>query len=191
VRKPKKSMDKLLRIRHWQIFIYLLFVPAFFPEGDNQTYYQIVWGLLFVFWIIKVDEQLYFRLPTRVNLNFNFLLINIFISATYLIIIFLTVGGYNITDENYQDYGWKVWIYLPMHLYCFFSFFYAIRFTSKAIASIENNKNVDIAYYGTYMAGLFFFPIEIWWIQPKINKILRTPLTETEDDDAASAQQNA
>ena len=191
MRKPKKSMDKLLRIRHWQIFIYLLFVPAFFPEGDNQTYYQIVWGLLFVFWIIKVDEQLYFRLPTRVNLNFNFLLINIFISATYLIIIFLTVGGYNITDENYQDYGWKVWIYLPMHLCCFFSFFYAIRFTSKAIASIENNKNVDIAYYGTYMAGLFFFPIGIWWIQPKINKILRTPLTETEDDDAASAQQNA
>lgn len=184
-------MDKLLRLRHWHIFVYLLIVPAFFPDGDNQMYYQIVWGLLFVFWIIKVDEQLYFRLPRGVNLNFNFLVINIFISATYLIIIFLTVGGYNITDENYEDYGWKVWIYLPMHLYCFFSFFYAIRFTSKAIASIENNKNVDIAYYGTYMAGLFFFPIGIWWIQPKINKILRTSVTETEDPDAASAQQNA
>lgn len=70
--------------------------------------------------------------------------------------------------------------YVPMHLYTFFSFFYAIRFAAKAIASIENSKNVDIAYYGTYMAGLFFFPIGIWWIQPKINRILRTPLREDE-----------
>lgn len=103
-------MDKFLRLRHWQIFIYLLIVPAFFPEGDHQIYYQIVWGLLFVFWIVKVDEQLYLRLPSRVNLNFNFLLINLFISGTYLAIVFLTVGGYNITDDNYQDYGWKAWI---------------------------------------------------------------------------------
>lgn len=175
-------MDKLLRLRHWQIFIYLIIVPAFFPDGDSEMYYQIVWGLLFVLWIIKVDEELYNRLPDGVNLNFNFLLINFFISAAYLITIWLTVGGYNITDENYQDYGWKVWIYVPMHLYCFFSFFYAIRFTSKAIASIENNRNVDIGYYGTYMAGLFFFPIGIWWIQPKINKILRTEIKFDEQE---------
>ena len=175
-------MDRLLRLQHWQIFIYLIIVPAFFPDGDSEMYYQIVWGLLFVLCIIKVDEELYNRLPEGVNLNFNFLLINFFISAAYLITIWLTVGGYNITDENYQDYGWKVWIYVPMHLYCFFSFFYAIRFTSKAIASIENNRNVDIGYYGTYMAGLFFFPIGIWWIQPKINKILRTKIKFDEQE---------
>src|SRR5690606_2102503 len=102
-------MDRLLRLQHWQIFIYLIFVPAFFPDGDSEMYYQIVWGLLFVLWIIKVDEELFNRLPDGVNLNFNFLLINFFISAAYLITIWLTVGGYNITDENYQDYGWKVW----------------------------------------------------------------------------------
>ena len=112
-------------------------------------------GTTFSILDIKVDEQLYLRLPSGVNLNFNFLLFNIFTSGTYLTIIFLTVGGENRTDDNDQDYGWKVWIYVPMHLYDFFSFFYAIRFTAKAIAAIENNKNVDIAYYGTYMAGLF------------------------------------
>jgi hypothetical protein len=166
-------MDRLLNLRHWQIFAYLIIVPAFFPEDDSEIYFQIFWGLLFVIWVMKVDEELYNRLPDGMNLNFNLLLINFFISAVYLIVILLTIGGYHITDDNYQDYGWKVWIYLPMHLYCFFSFFYAIRFTAKAIASIENKRNVDISYYGTYMAALFFFPIGIWWIQPKINKIFR------------------
>jgi hypothetical protein len=173
-------MGKLLRLQHWQVFIYLILIPAFFPDGDNGVDYFVVWGLLLVLWIIKVDEELYNRLPSGVSLNFNLLLINLFISGAYFMTIWLTVGGYNITDDNYQDYGWKVWIYIPMHIYCFFSFFYAIRFTSKAIACIENNKNVDIAYYGTYMAGLFFFPIGIWWIQPKINKILKTPIPADE-----------
>ena len=168
------QMDKLIRLSHWQVFGYLIVVPVFFPDGDNRVYFDIIWGLLFVFWVSKVNIELYDRLPSGVDLNLNFLLINIFVPAAYLMAIALTVGGYNITDENYQDYGWKVWIYLPMHFYCFFSFFYAIRFTAKAIASIEANENVDIGRYGTYMAGLFFFPVGIWWIQPKINKILRT-----------------
>jgi len=175
-------MGRLLRLQHWQIFIYLIIVPAFFPEGDNEMYYRIVWAVLFVLWVIKIDQELYNRLPDGVKLNFNFLVINLFISTVYLISIWLTVGGYNITDENYQDYGWRVWIYVPMHLYCFFSFFYAIRFTSKAIASIENNKNVDIGSYRTYMAGLFFFPIGIWWIQPKINRILRNAVKLDEQE---------
>jgi hypothetical protein len=175
-------VDRLLRLQHWQIFVYLIIVPGFFPDGDSKMYFQICWGLLFVLWVIKVDEELYNRLPAGVRLNFNLLLINFLISATYFFTIWLTVGGYHITDDNYQDYGWKVWIYIPMHLYCFFCFFYAIRFTSKAIASIENKRDVDIGYYGTYMAALFFFPIGIWWIQPKINRILRTEIEVHERD---------
>jgi hypothetical protein len=173
-------MERLLKLKHWQVFIYLIIVPAFFPEGEAAIYYQITWGLLFLFWIIKIDEALYLRLPNGVNLNFDLLIINLLVSAVYLMVIFLTVGGYEITDKNYQDYGWKVWIYVPMHIYCFFSFFYAIRFTAKAIVSIENNRNMHFSYYGTYMAGLFFFPIGIWWIQPRINSITSQPVTAAE-----------
>lgn len=165
-------MEKLLKIKHWQIFIYLVILPALFPEGDIEIYLMCIWGLLFALWVVKVDEALYHRLPNGVHLSFNFLLINILVSGAYLAVIFLTVGGYNITEDTYAEYGWRAWIYIPMHFYTFFSLFYIIRFTAKAIASIENKRNIGIAGYGTYMAALFFFPIGIWWMQPKINKIL-------------------
>lgn len=171
-------MGKLLRLQHWQVFIYLILIPLFFPADETGIDYYVVWGLLFVLWVIKVDEELYNRLPNGVSLNFTLLLITLFISVAYFIVIWFTVGGYNITDENYEEYGWKAWIYIPMHFFCFFSFFYALRFTAKSIACIENGKNVDLSYYGTYMAGLFFFPIGIWWIQPKINRILKRPISE-------------
>ena len=170
-------MDKLLRLRNWQVFVYLVIIPPFFPDGDLERYCITIWALVFVLWILKINKELYNRVPHGCNLNFNVLLINLLISTSYLLTILLIVGGHIITNENYQDYGWKIWIYAPMDLYCLFTFFYSIRFTAKAIASIENNKSVDISYYWRYITGLFVFPIGIWWIQPKINKILSIQLT--------------
>lgn len=62
----------------------------------------------------------------------------------------------------------------------FFSFFYSLRFTAKAIASIESRSEAHFANYFAYLVAMFFFPIGIWWIQPKVNRILKGPIRETE-----------
>jgi hypothetical protein len=51
-------MNRFLRLKHWQLFIYLLIVPAFFPENDLGTYLLVIYGLLFLIWVLKVDEEL-------------------------------------------------------------------------------------------------------------------------------------
>jgi hypothetical protein len=171
-------MNRLLRLPHWLVFLYLVIIPPFFPGGEKENYFIAAWGLLFLLWVSRIDKELYDRIPDGVNLSINSLLINLLVSAFYMMVILLITGGHEITPENFQDYGWEGYVYVLMDSYCLFTFFYSIRFTSKAIASIEDNNNAGIARYGKYLAALLFFPIGIWWIQPRVNKILLSPATK-------------
>jgi uncharacterized Tic20 family protein len=178
--KNRPHMDKILRPQHWQVFIYAVILPSFFPGDDSSIYFNSVWILLFVLWKLKVDQELMYRLSGRMALNFNLMAVVEAVSVVYLMIVFFTIGGYHISTENYHEYGWEAWILIPMHMFVFFSFFYSLRFTAKAIASIESRSEAHFANYFAYLVAMFFFPIGIWWIQPKVNRILKEPIRETE-----------
>lgn len=173
-------MDKILQIKHWQVFVYLLIVPVFFPESDTGTYLRVIHGALFVAWVIKINEELYDRLPKDIHLNLTLLQLNLLISVIYMVVIFLFTEGYYISSEkdNYAEYGWKLWIYIPLTFYVLFSYFYSIHFTAYSIHVIEKKLFGKSSDYGMLLAALFFFPIGIWFIQPKINRILETQGTE-------------
>ena len=54
-------------------------------------------------------------------------------------------------------------------MYCLF---YLIWFIAKSIATIENGRIVGFDIYSGNFFLLWFFPIGIWWMHPKIRKIL-------------------
>ncbi|MHA6250132.1 hypothetical protein ACXYMU_19520 [Pontibacter sp. CAU 1760] len=173
-------MDKFIKLKHWQVFIYLIIVPAFIPDNETGEYIFVIYGFLFIAWLLKINEELHKRLPKGVNLNLTLLQINLVISFLYIAAIHLFTDGYHISSEqdNYAIYGWKMWVYIPFTFYILYSYAYSIHFTAYSIHTIEKRLYGKSTEYTALLLGLFFFPIGIWTIQPKINRILRMPVTE-------------
>jgi len=173
-------MDKLTQFKHWQVFIYLMVVPAFIPDNETGEYIFVIYGFLFLVWLLKINEELHKRLPDGRSLNLSLLQINLVISFLYVTAIHLLTEGYHISSEqdNYAIYGWKMWVYIPFTFYILYSYGYLVHFTAYSIHLIEKKLYGKSTEYTALLLGLFFFPIGIWLVQPKINRILSTPVAE-------------
>ena len=65
-------------------------------------------------------------------------------------------------------------IFVPLfflHLLSMFGLFYSIYFTAKALKGAELQRRVTFSDYVGEFFLLWFFPVGIWIIQPRINKL--------------------
>ena len=108
-------MNKLLRRPDWQVFIYTVFGNILIPTTELGIYLRVLYGLVFLVWVLKVNEELYHRLQGRTVHSLTFIQVTLIITFCYISIIMLFTNGYNISTEkdNYAEYGWLVWIYVP------------------------------------------------------------------------------
>ena len=173
-------MNRLLRIPNWLFFILLVIVPATFPNNETGEYIQVAFGLLLIIWMIKVNEEMFLRIKGRPSIKFTLFAIGLILAFCYFSTVILLTDGYNINTnkDNYAKYGWLLYIYLPGHLISFAGFLYGLHFTAYSIHVLEDQLFDKRTSYGLLLAALFFFPIGLWWTQPKINKILKTPLED-------------
>jgi hypothetical protein len=60
---------------------------------------------------------------------------------------------------------------LPLHLLALISFLYLQIFVSKNLVSAETGKSASFsAYLGTSLL-IWFWPIGVWFVQPRINRL--------------------
>jgi len=173
-------MNRLLRIPNWLLFTLVMVIPNIFQQTDAGLYIHTFFGILVVFWMIKVGEQLFQRIEGRTTLNFNLYAIGLLFILAYFSLVFLLTDGYylNSKKDNYAEYGNLLYIYTTGHIISLAVFFYGLHFTASAIQILEIQLFGQRTSYSLLLAALFFFPIGIWWTQPKINRILRTPLED-------------
>jgi hypothetical protein len=53
-----------------------------------------------------------------------------------------------------------------------FCIFYALYFNAKALKAVEWQKKVTLSDYVGDFFLIWFFPIGLWFIQPRINNIV-------------------
>jgi len=165
-------MLRLLTLPAWQVFLFLV-MPAFFePESYLGLVLASIWGCFIAYCTYYLGNNLYEKLPAGHDLNikrFNFQLLFPLVYIISILLIFK--GGIEINQSNFTDNRWAALIIIPAHIYAMYCTFYTIWFIAKAIATIEYNHVVTLDVYLGNFFLLWFFPIGIWWIQPKIRKI--------------------
>jgi hypothetical protein len=161
------KMRFFLTAKHWQIFLLFLIgsIAVNFTFVDHPTLTLIirVTGLLISFsWVLFVSNGLYDYLPRTVQFNFNLFMVNIFVClAGYSVILILFDG------EEVRATGLAA---LPM-IYLIYALLHISTFPIRLLKSIELGEKARLGeYIGTFFL-LVFWPIGIWFLQPRINKI--------------------
>lgn len=67
--------------------------------------------------------------------------------------------------------GAGIFVILPLHLFSMFCIFYALYYDARTIRSIELNRDPEASEYLVEMMLLWIWPVGIWILQPRINKI--------------------
>jgi len=66
---------------------------------------------------------------------------------------------------------YRIYMIAPIHLFAMICIIYSVRFVSKSLALQEECRFLTFRDYYLSFFLLWFFPIGVWWIQPKINRL--------------------
>ena len=90
--------------------------------------------------------------------------INLILATLYLIFISI----YFALTHDTEDPKWFLLVILIGHSYLFFSVLYLINFIAKILSTVELKRVTKFNDFVVYFFMLFFFPIGVWWLYPKI-----------------------
>lgn len=62
---------------------------------------------------------------------------------------------------------------LPVHLFSMFCLFYCLYFVAKTIKTAEWKRKVTFGNFAGEFFMVGFFPVGVWILQPRINKMFR------------------
>jgi len=183
-------MIKFLQLKHWQLFA-LLFGTAFILQiiafvsvafsKDPKTFLYIfpilmIFNLgLFFGWFYSMGTNFHNKLPASVTMNLKKFKIYLAIPIIYIFLISIfQIGMISEMAKNNPPNPEYFLFIIPIHLFSMFCTFYCIYFIAKEFKSVELQKPVTFSDFAGEFFFLWFFPIGIWILQPRINKIFES-----------------
>jgi hydrogenase-4 membrane subunit HyfE len=126
-------------------------------------------GVLFGwFWSVAIGLQRVIR--DEIKLKVNKFKIFLLIPVVYMIFFLgffmpaFTSGG-----PNPGIFA----VIFPLHLISMFCIFSSLYFVAKTFKTAELQRNVTFSDFAGEFFMIWFFPIGIWIVQPKINKMIK------------------
>lgn len=169
-------MSIYLRAKHWQLFIVLVgsmflsqaimansIMNGELPNRLVMAIPTFFMAVVFFGWLWSVASACSKLLPPELASSTKPMQFGLVYALVYLLISSRFFFG-----SNGQLPGYIV----LMHLLAMASIFYALGFTAKQLAKLEQGKNVSFFSYSGPFFLFWFFPIGIWFIQPKVNQLL-------------------
>lgn len=175
------------RIKNWQLFLLLVFpyIILIYANDLENGYITIIVSIVLFFlplligsvWFISIgnflgrvskekDKTLYFNINIILMIGYwLFIYTYAFLQSGDLFSTTFTIVS---TDENDNPLftGPSAPIMLLLGIYIMCAIFYNMYFVGNCISNLNNKKeSLKILFQ------IWFFPIGIWFLQPKINKI--------------------
>jgi hypothetical protein len=182
-----------LKAKHWQIFIIAFAIPFLIQIismpllilSDHPLDVFKMMPIVMIFfvgglmgWIWSIGVGLQSKIPTTVKLNVTLFKVFLTIPFVYLCVLSVAMAALmNGILENNQAPEPRTIVLLfvcifPIHLFSMFCLFYCLYFAAKTVKTVEMQKEVAFADFGGEFVMMWFFPIGIWIIQPKINQMI-------------------
>ncbi|MFA9212737.1 MAG: hypothetical protein ACEQSR_02705, partial [Candidatus Methylacidiphilales bacterium] len=126
-------------------------------------------GILYSwFWSVSIGMQS--KIPEGISMKVKKFKVFFFTPLIYFIlficIFILEFSGGGIVSPKYFVF------IIPLHLFSMFCIFYVLYFTAKTFKTIDLQREVSFSDFAGEFFTIWFYPIGIWIIQPKINKML-------------------
>lgn len=180
----KTVSESLLRAKHWQIFLTFVVllctgIAAIVHSMGSSTQnpfakilpFFAVMELLavsFALWLWTVGVFLGSVVDSTFRMKLTFFRVSVLFLPLYIPIF----------EVCFQNLGRDVRLTLilfavifPLHLFALFCQVYSWYFVSKSLALAESPHFASFPDYVGFFFGLWFFPIGLWIIQPRINRI--------------------
>lgn len=195
-------IDWFLKMKHWQLFIWTFGIPmcqiiimvsivssmGHEPNPNPEqmyNYMKFIPLILFIFmvtfftwfWVIAIGLQK--KIPAQITLDvvvFKILYFIVLIYSIFYLIGFLMIMSGFFQSDQLQDFSIfrsLFWIILPLHLFSVFCVLYATYLVAKTFKTAELQREVKFTDFAVEFLMLWFFPIGIWFIQPKLNKMMK------------------
>lgn len=170
-------MENLIKLKHWQIFIILgtgfilnlVLSGIDFPIGkltssELSTMIGILTLILYFLWVLIIGLYLN-NIPDNPYKFNKWILVS---SIVFSIFGYSELYLQRLGNENYLM---PEWISFLLTLLTFFGLFYTFYNVPKSLKSIELDKKSKFSDYIISAVLLFAFPIGVWFIQPRLNRI--------------------
>jgi hypothetical protein len=174
-------MNKILQLKHWQVFI-ILMLPFFFRSSSTiGAIISMLWCVLWIAWIMIIGVAAYNKLPTKYPISKSYFEVSgIFVIGYFVIIAIVFDGSYSINEGNYKHYGDSTYWILPLHFYLIWSILYVFYFAAKMLISATEGKALGFERAFPYFVAFWFFPVGVWFIQPKAQNLISNDLKVAE-----------
>jgi len=139
---------------------------------------------LFLGWFYSLGTNLHKKLPETVNMNLKKFKIFLLIPAIYMVLFTFYMSSIFSNVSTGIEPNPAIWgIIFPLHLFSMFCLFYCLYFISKELKAVEWQKPVTFSDFAGEFFLIWFFPLGIWIIQPRINKLFENNTDgETENE---------
>jgi hypothetical protein len=169
-----------VRAHHWQVLALLIglsFITDIteivviwtYPKTVALIAAELRW-ICFVLWFWSLGSFLNSVAKSNLRLSLPFLRLALVYPLVYM-------GIFQIIPFERLTLGYNLAI-VPFHLFAMFCVFFDLNFVSKSLALAERGRAVSFYDY----AGSFFllccFPLGIWFIQPRINRLYAGTLNQ-------------
>lgn len=146
----------------------------------------ILFAITLFSWLYNLGTRFYGKLPKGIVISLNMFKVCIILPAAYIAILsmimfglfksmgaLVTSGNADPTAISTQEsilLSSMTFIFI-MHLVSMAAIIYSLRFVAKTLRSIEIGQEALINDYLGEFFLFWFFPIGIWVLQPRINKL--------------------
>lgn len=178
-------MSVFLRLRAGQLFTLVFGLPMLIQlaagvagayTGEARVFVagwllaMLLTGLFFG-WLWTLGTRLAARLPAAAPARTGWFRAGLLLPVGYIGLLLLCIGLLFQHARMPALPPVTLLLLLPLHLLSMAGIFYALYFVAKTLNAVERQRPVGLAECLGDFFLLWFFPVGIWFIQPRINRL--------------------